>query len=96
MTEVVTSINKVTGIMGEISAASSEQASGVAHVGAAVTQLDQATQQNSALVEEMAAASSSLKSQSMDLVKAVAVFNLGAFNATIFDSGDYLLAPIQS
>ncbi|WP_345061502.1 methyl-accepting chemotaxis protein, partial [Acidovorax lacteus] len=60
MTEVVTAIRRVTDIMGEISAASSEQSSGVAQVGEAVTQMDQATQQNAALVEEMAAAAASL------------------------------------
>ena len=76
MTEVVTSIQRVTDIMGEISAASSEQSLGVAQVGEAVTQMDQATQQNAALVEEMAAAASSLKSQAQDLVQAVAVFKL--------------------
>ncbi|OZA55185.1 MAG: hypothetical protein B7X79_15835, partial [Acidovorax sp. 17-64-282] len=54
MTEVVQSIRRVTDLMGEINAASSEQASGVAQVGEAVTQMDQATQQNAALVEEMA------------------------------------------
>jgi len=78
MAEVVTSIRRVTDIMGEISAASSEQASGVAQVGEAVTQLDQATQQNAALVEEMAAAASSLKGQAQELVQAVSVFQLGA------------------
>ena len=78
MTEVVSSIRRVTDIMGEISAASSEQSSGVAQVGEAVTQMDQATQQNAALVEEMAAAASSLKSQASDLVQVVAVFKLGA------------------
>jgi methyl-accepting chemotaxis protein len=77
MTEVVSSIRRVTDIMGEISAASNEQASGVAQVGEAVTQMDQATQQNAALVEEMAAAASSLKSQANDLVQVVAVFKLG-------------------
>ncbi len=60
MTEVVTAIRRVTDIMGEISAASSEQSAGVAQVGEAVTQMDQATQQNAALVEEMAAAAASL------------------------------------
>jgi methyl-accepting chemotaxis protein len=78
MTEVVTSIRRVTDIMGEISAASSEQSAGVAQVGEAVTQMDQATQQNAALVEEMAAAASSLKSQAQDLVQVVAVFKLTA------------------
>ncbi|MDR7308660.1 methyl-accepting chemotaxis protein [Rhodoferax saidenbachensis] len=76
MTEVVRSIKRVTDLMGEISAASSEQASGVAQVGEAVTQMDQATQQNAALVEEMAAAASSLKSQAQDLVQLVAAFKL--------------------
>jgi uncharacterized phage infection (PIP) family protein YhgE len=78
MTEVVSSIRRVTDIMGEISAASSEQSQGVAQVGEAVTQMDQATQQNAALVEEMAAAASSLKSQAQDLVQVVAVFKLNA------------------
>ena len=78
MTEVVSSIRRVTDIMGEISAASSEQAAGVAQVGEAVTQMDQTTQQNAALVEQMAAAASSLKSQATELVQAVAVFKLGA------------------
>ena len=76
MTEVVSSIRRVTDIMGEISAASSEQSAGVAQVSEAVTQMDQATQQNAALVEEMAAAASSLKSQAEELVQTVAVFKL--------------------
>jgi len=77
MTEIVSSIGRVTDIMGEISAASLEQATGVAQVGEAVTQMDQATQQNSALVEESAAAAESLKAQAEALVSAVAVFKLG-------------------
>jgi methyl-accepting chemotaxis protein len=76
MAEVVQSIRRVTDLMGEINAASSEQASGVAQVGEAVTQMDQATQQNAALVEEMAAAAGSLSSQAQELVQAVAVFRL--------------------
>jgi methyl-accepting chemotaxis protein len=78
MTEVVTSIRRVTDIMGEISAASNEQALGVAQVGEAVKQMDEVTQQNAALVEEMAAAASSLKNQANDLVQAVSVFTLSA------------------
>ncbi len=77
MTEVVASIRRVTDIMGEISAASSEQAAGVSQVGEAVTEMDQTTQQNAALVEEMAAAASSMRTQAQDLVQAVAVFKLG-------------------
>jgi methyl-accepting chemotaxis protein len=78
MSEVVTSIRRVTDIMGEISAASNEQALGVEQVGEAVTQMDQTTQQNAALVEEMAAAASSLKSQATELVQAVAFFKVAA------------------
>jgi methyl-accepting chemotaxis protein len=78
MTEVVSSIRRVTDIMGEISAASTEQSAGVSQVGEAVTQMDQVTQQNAALVEEMAAAAGSLKSQAQELVQTVAVFKLGA------------------
>jgi hypothetical protein len=66
--------------MGEISAASTEQSQGVAQVGEAVTQMDQATQQNAALVEEMAAAASSLRGQAQDLVQAVSVFKLATTN----------------
>jgi methyl-accepting chemotaxis protein len=77
MTEVVSSIRRVTDMMGEISAASAEQSQGVAQIGEAVQQMDTVTQQNAALVEEMAAAASSLQSQAQDLVGTVAVFNLG-------------------
>src|SRR5450830_115020 len=76
MTAVVSSIRRVTDIMGEISAASIEQSQGVAQVSEAVTQMDQVTQQNAALVEEMAAAASSLKSQAQELVGTVSVFKL--------------------
>jgi len=76
MTEVVSSIRRVTDIMGEISAASTEQSQGVAQVGEAVSQMDQVTQQNAALVEESAAAAESLKNQAQQLVQAVAVFKL--------------------
>ncbi len=77
MSEVVAAIRRVTDIMGEISAASNQQAQGVTQVGHAVSQMDQTTQQNAALVEEMAAAASSLKSQAQELVQAVAVFQVG-------------------
>ncbi len=76
MTEIVNSIRRVTDIMGEISAASSEQSAGVAQVGEAISQLDQTTQQNAALVEESAAAAESLKDQAQRLVDVVAVFRL--------------------
>jgi methyl-accepting chemotaxis protein len=76
MTEVVGAIRRVTDIVGEISAANTEQSAGVAQVGEAVTQMDQTTQQNAALVEESAAAAASLKAQAEQLVQAVAVFKL--------------------
>ncbi|TWG32791.1 methyl-accepting chemotaxis protein [Acidovorax delafieldii] len=81
MTEVVGSIKRVTDLMGEISAASSEQSQGVAQVGEAVTQMDQVTQQNAALVEEMAAAAASLNNQAQDLVSTVAFFKLSPAQA---------------
>ncbi len=76
MTEVVTSIRRVTDIMAAISVASSEQSAGVGQVSEAVTAMDQATQQNAALVEEMAAAAASLRAQAGELVQTVAVFKL--------------------
>ncbi len=81
MQDVVASIRRVTDIMGEISAASAEQSQGVSQVGEAVTQMDHATQQNAALVEEMAAAATSLKGQAQELVQAVSVFKLAAGQA---------------
>jgi methyl-accepting chemotaxis protein len=76
MSEIVGSIQRVTHIVAEISAASVEQSSGVSQVGEAVAQMDQATQQNAALVEESAAASASLRGQAQQLVNVVAVFKL--------------------
>ena len=82
MSEVVTSIKRVTDVVGEISVASTEQASGVAEVGAAVAQMDQVTQQNAALVEQMAAAASSLRAQANELVTVVNVFNVAGNSAS--------------
>jgi methyl-accepting chemotaxis protein len=76
MSEVVDSISHVTKIMAEISASSAEQSSGVFQVGEAVAQMDQSTQQNVAMVEEVAAAASSLKNQAKELVQTVALFRL--------------------
>jgi methyl-accepting chemotaxis protein len=76
MTEVVSSIQRVTHIMSEISAASADQSTGVQQMGTAVSQIDHGTQQNAALVEESAAAAESLRSQAQQLVQAVAVFKL--------------------
>ena len=87
MTTVVNSIRRVSDIVGEISTASTEQAMGVAQVGEAVTHMDHATQQNAALVEEMAAAATSLKSQADGLVQIVAQFDLGGQRATTASAG---------
>lgn len=63
MAAVVGAIQRVSEVVGEISAASSEQSAGMSQVGEAITHMDQATQQNAALVEESAAAASSLQHQ---------------------------------
>lgn len=81
MTEVVTSIKMVTDIVSEISAASGEQASGVAQVGQAIAHMDQATQQNAALVEEMTAATGSLLGQARALVHLVDAFKVAGLLA---------------
>ncbi|MCX2860822.1 methyl-accepting chemotaxis protein [Paucibacter sp. PLA-PC-4] len=76
MQDIVNSVQRVADIVGEISSASVEQSAGIAQVGEAVTQLDRATQQNAALVEESAAASESLKHQAVRLLESVASFKL--------------------
>ena len=76
MREIVDSVQRVTSLMGEISAASEEQASGIDQVNRAVTQMDGVTQQNAALVEQAAAAAGALEEQARQLAGAVAVFKL--------------------
>jgi methyl-accepting chemotaxis protein-1 (serine sensor receptor) len=76
MNEIIGAVQRVTDIMGEIAAASEEQSSGIDQVARAVTQMDEVTQQNAALVEEAAAAASSLEDQADKLRGAVAVFQL--------------------
>jgi len=76
MAEVVDSIQRVTDIMGEITSASVEQSSGIEQVNQAVSQMDQVTQQNAALVEEAAAAAAALHEQADALTTVVAVFKL--------------------
>jgi methyl-accepting chemotaxis protein len=74
MNEIVASVQRVSDIIGEISAAAAEQSSGIGQVNQAVAQLDQATQQNAALVEQSAAAAESLKDQARQLAGVVAAF----------------------
>lgn len=76
MTQVVSSIRRVTDMVGEISAASTEQSAGVAQVGETVQQMDWVTQQNAALVEQMAASAMGLQGQAEQLVEAVSVFRI--------------------
>ena len=80
MNEIVASVQRVTDIIGEITAASSEQSSGLSQINGAVTQLDQMTQQNTALVEESAAAAESLREQATRLAGLVSTFQLSEGN----------------
>ena len=77
MTEIVASVKRVTDIVGEISAASQEQSEGIEQVNLAITQMDEGTQQNAALVEEAAAAAQSLQDQAARLERVVGFFKLG-------------------
>ena len=76
MTEVVASVRRVTDIVGEISSASQEQSDGIEQVNQAITQMDETTQQNAALVEQAAAAAQSLQDQATMLTQVVSVFKL--------------------
>ncbi|MFZ6721117.1 methyl-accepting chemotaxis protein [Undibacterium sp. Ji49W] len=76
MDEIVTSVQHVADIMSEITAASQEQSSGIEQVNLAITQMDEMTQQNAALVEQAAAAAESMEEQAVALAEAVSVFKL--------------------
>jgi methyl-accepting chemotaxis protein len=92
MSEIVGSIQRVSDIVGEITAAAGEQSDGIGQVNTAVNQLDQMTQQNAALVEESAAAAESLKDQASRLTQVVAVFRIDA-NASGHAAVSALMAP---
>jgi len=76
MSEIARTIDNVSALMNEIAAASAEQSQGISQVGEAIAQMDQVTQQNAALVEEAAAAASSLEMQAQGLRASVGVFQL--------------------
>ena len=76
MHEIVGAIERVTGIVGEISTATREQSTGISQIGQAIANLDQMTQSNAALVEQSAAAAQSLQQQADELARSVAVFKL--------------------
>jgi len=76
MNEIVQGVQRVNGIIGEISTAAAEQSDGISQVNVAVTQLDQMTQQNGALVGESTAAAENLRQQAQRLAELVAVFQV--------------------
>jgi methyl-accepting chemotaxis protein len=87
MEEVVNAVKRVTDIMGEITAASSEQSQGIEQVNTAITQMDDVTQQNAALVEEAAAAAESMEEQAQQLSAMMSTFKLsGETRAMRLDS----------
>ncbi|MGY4881214.1 methyl-accepting chemotaxis protein [Xanthomonas citri pv. eucalyptorum] len=86
MGEVVTSVQRVTDIMGEISAASQEQSAGIEQVNQTITHMDETTQQNAALVEEATAAARSMEEQAVQLTDAVAIFKIDTRKARRADT----------
>ncbi|WP_323118162.1 methyl-accepting chemotaxis protein [Burkholderia alba] len=96
MSEVIGAVQRVTDIMGEIAAASEEQSSGIDQVARAVTQMDEVTQQNAALVEEAAAAAQSLEEQAARLRATVAVFQVGETAAPRHHAAPVRTAPAMS
>ena len=82
MQEIVSSVQRVTDIMGEITAASVEQSAGIDQVNQAITSMDEVTQQNAALVEQAAAAAESLVEQSVSLTETVSAFRLNGAQGT--------------
>jgi methyl-accepting chemotaxis protein len=86
MRDVVDSVQRVAGIIAEITATATHQSDGIAQVNAAMGQVDGAVQQNSALVEEAAAAADALQQQAQALAEAVGVFRLA-------DDGGRAAAP---
>ncbi|WP_244832083.1 methyl-accepting chemotaxis protein [Caballeronia sp. TF1N1] len=93
MNEVVQSVKRVADLMGEISAASSEQHTGIEQVNVAVSQMDEVTQQNAALVEQASAAAQSMAQQSGALRDVVSVFQLGISCAEVRVSTELLSTP---
>jgi len=82
MSEIVGSVQRVSDIIGEITAAAGEQSDGIGQVNVAVTQLDQMTQQNAALVEQSAAAAESLKDQASRLTEVIKIFRIDGSGAS--------------
>ena len=96
MQDIVASVQRVTDIMGEIAAASAEQADGIEQVNRAVSQMDEVTQQNAALVEEAAAAAGSMQDQAADLKRAVSAFRLPGGGQVVEVEGEASALPQPS
>ncbi|HEJ7269016.1 TPA: Tar ligand binding domain-containing protein [Serratia marcescens] len=94
MQDIVRSVTRVTDIMGEIASASDEQSRGIEQVTQAVTQMDQVTQQNAALVEESASAATALEEQAITLADAVAVFRLADDNVVASGNSSNAVSPV--
>ncbi|QKO39682.1 HAMP domain-containing protein [Serratia marcescens] len=94
MQDIVRSVTRVTDIMGEIASASDEQSRGIEQVTQAVTQMDQVTQQNAALVEESASAATALEEQAITLADAVAVFRLADDNFVAPGNSSNAVSPV--
>ena len=96
MDEIVDSVRKVTDIMGEITAATHEQSSGIEQINGAISQMDQVTQQNAALVEETAAAAEAMRRQADRLSELAGVFRLNErTNETSSVNSTRAFAPVQ-
>ncbi|MDY7576758.1 methyl-accepting chemotaxis protein [Herbaspirillum sp. RTI4] len=96
MEEIVSNAKSVTDIVGEISAASQEQSTGIEEINRAITQMDETTQQNAALVEEATAASQSLQDQTRTLTRVVGIFKLDGMSTAssrIETHAEHVAAP---
>ncbi len=95
MQEIVQGVRRVSDLIGEITASSTEQRDGISQVNQAVANLDQMTQQNAALVEESSAAAAAMHEQAQRLAQVVAVFNVGAGAAVAARPAARAAAPVQ-
>jgi methyl-accepting chemotaxis protein len=96
MEEIVNAVKRVTDIMSEISAASNEQSQGIEQINTAITQMDEVTQQNAALVEEAAAAAESLEEEAQNLIRSVSVFKMEKAGNTAAKPVALLGAPLKA
>ena len=95
MEEIVASVQRVTDIMGEISAASQEQAAGIEQVNQTIVQMDETTQQNAALVEEASAAARAMEEQAASLAQAIALFRTGEHDLPAGPAPAPATAPVR-